>query len=900
MIIRNRFRTLAFLPALALSVIGSDSGHGQAPKPPMVSMPETQRTFLKRYCVRCHNAEITMGQVRLDTLPFEIESVEMAERWQKVLNMLNAGEMPPEGAKQPSNEEKTAFLDDLSNTMVRARKLLGDTGGVMTMRRLNRREYLHTMRDLLGVTPEATELPNDASPGTFDTTGSSLFFSGDQFEQYLKLARAALDEAIVVGDRQGPETIRKRTEVEIAANAEVQKQLDRFRDQYQVAKQWEAAKGKKPVQDFGFEAESLAQAYLEYYPNLGPSHALYLADPLTQKGAYLTPYYPNLFVSASIPEDAPPGKYLLRLRIARAGKHIPVERSFIEMGHRVSRYESTILGTYQITGTIEEPQTLEIPVHVRAPRSPNTQASKFMSERMFVFCEKTHQGVQARGRVFYKVQEKNHVGPDPALWIDWVEWEGPLVETWPPKCHQQIFFKGKVGDDAKNDAYAREIIARFAGRALRGRQPGDVWLDRLLALYQDRRQQGDSFETALKEPLAVVLASPGFLYLAEPVGAGQRNQKLNGYELASRLSYFLWSAPPDEELLAAARKGNLGNSAALRQQVDRMLRDPKAFDFVVGFASQWLSMERLEFFDFNDVRFPRFDGSVKLAAREEVYHTLHTVLRENLGVGQLLKSDFVVVNGLLANYYGLDGVTGDEFRKVKLPPDSKRGGLLSMAAVLAMGSDGERTSPVERGAWVLRKLLHQPPPPAPPNVPQLSRLTAGKIYPARELLAAHQEQAQCAQCHRKIDSIGFGLENFDAAGVWRTEETIEITEPRLGQSPPKVLQSKTFPIDSAGEMSDGIPFAGYEELRDLVAGRVDAFARGLVEALIAYGLGRPLSFSDEQLLQTLLAETKAGGYRLADLIHAVVRSKQFRMKRLIRDRVENKDLGKTSPTRRSK
>jgi hypothetical protein len=524
---------------------------------------------------------------------------------------------------------------------------------------------------------------------------------------------------------------------------------------------------------------------------------------------------------------------------------------------------------------MEAPQTLEIPVTVRA--AANTPAGSY-SERTFVFCEKTHQNVQARWRTFYKVYEKNHIGPDPALWIDWVEVEGPLNDTWPPKSHQQIFFKGKVGEGEKNDAYAREIIARFAGRALRGRQPQEAYLDRLLAHYQDRRQQGDSFEVALKEPLAVVLASPRFLYLAEPVADGQRNQTLNDYELASRLSYFLWSAPPDEELLAAARNGKLSDSAALRQQVDRMLRDPKTFDFIVGFVSQWLSMERLELFDFNDVRYPRFDASVKLAARDEVYHTLHTALSENLGAGKLLKSDFVVVNGLLANYYGLDGVTGNEFHKVTLPPNSKRGGLLGMAAILAMGSDGEYTSPVERGAWVLRKLLHQPPPPAPPNVPQLSRLTAGKIYPAHELLAAHQEQAQCAQCHRKIDPVGFGLENFDAAGMWRTQETIEITSPRTAQSPPKVLQSKTFPISPAGQMSDGTPITSYDGLRDVVASRVDSFARGLVEALTVYGLGRPVSFSDEQFLESLLTETKADGYRMADLIHAIVQDKKFRTK----------------------
>ena len=334
--------------------------------------------------------------------------------------------------------------------------------------------------------------------------------------------------------------------------------------------------------------------------------------------------------------------------------------------------------------------------------------------------------------------------------------------------------------------------------------------------------------------------------------------------------------PPDDELLAAASHGKLSDPAALRRQVARMLRDPKSFDFVVGFTSQWLSLERLEFFDFNDVRFPRFDASVKLAARDEVYHTVNTVMRENLGIGQLLKSDFVVVNGLLANYYGLDGVTGDEFRKVKLPPGSQRGGLLGMAAILAMGSDGERTSPVERGAWILRKLLNQPPPPAPANVPQLSRLS-GKIYSARDLLAAHQEQPQCAQCHRKIDPLGFGLESFDAAGMWRTEETIQIVQPK-GSALPKVMDSKTFPIDPASQMSDGTPVTGYEGLRDMVASRADSFARGLAEALVVYGLGRPVSFSDEQLLQRLLAETKPNGYRMADLIHGVVQSKKFRMK----------------------
>ena len=642
---------------LSLSAGIANMAAADRAKLPLVSMPETQRTFLQQYCVPCHNAKTTNGQMRFDDLPLELKSVETAERWQKVLNVLNAGEMPPQGLKQPPAAEKVAFLDILSNTMVSARKLLGDTGGAITMRRLNRREYVNTIRDLLGVTPDAAELPSDASPGTFDTVGSSLFFSGDQFEQYLALARAALDEAIVVGQR--PETTTKRIEVETDATAQVQKRLDKWLEGYQRAMKWEAAKGKKSVRDFGFDDELDAGTMLEVIRAYGPNHARYLADPLTRQGAYLTGYYPHIFVSTTIPKDAPSGKYMLRVRVARASNAIPVERSFMEMGRPIYGHESSLLGTYQITGTMEKPQILEIPVTVRPPaRALSTAASSDMADRKFVFCEKAHKSDPARWRTFERVWEKNHLGPDPALWIDWVEVEGPLGETWPPKSHQQIFFKGAVGDDAKNDAYAREVIARFAGRALRGRQPENAFLDRLLALYQERRQQGESFEAALKEPLAVVLASPGFLYLAEPEGPGQPAKKLTDQELASRLSYFLWSAPPDDELLAAASHGKLSDPGALRRQVARMLRDPKSFDFVVGFTSQWLSLERLEFFDFNDVRYPRFDASVKLAARDEVYHTIHTVMRENLGVGQLLKSDFVVVNGLLANYYGLEACPG--------------------------------------------------------------------------------------------------------------------------------------------------------------------------------------------------------------------------------------------------
>jgi hypothetical protein len=287
-------------------------------------------------------------------------------------------------------------------------------------------------------------------------------------------------------------------------------------------------------------------------------------------------------------------------------------------------------------------------------------------------------------------------------------------------------------------------------------------------------------------------------------------------------------------------------------------------------------MKRLDFFQFNVERHREFDEDTRAAAREEVYQSiLHLLRSKDQGQLQnLLKSDYVVVNGLMAAHYGLEGVVGDHYRKVSLPENSPRGGLLGMAAINAMGSDGIESSPVERGAWVLRHLLHSPPPPAPANVPQLSRLD-GKPLTKREKLAAHMEEAQCASCHRKIDPIGFGLENFTAAGKWRSEEH-RYTKNRKG----KMAPSRTAtPIDTSGAFHNGPTFADFFELRELIAKwQTEEFARSFTEALIEYGLGRPFGFTDEGLANGILVASKDKQYAVSEFIHALVQSKPFQSK----------------------
>jgi hypothetical protein len=714
--------------------------------------------------------------------------------------------------------------------------------------------------------------------------------SSDQIERYLALGRQALDEHFA-RLAAGPQLFKAREEAEVFGNKRMNGLLKRTKEMHDNYARWAAAvdeaakrpeniqvtrqlrkKAKKPrpssgvpyptpllfyldwdqvagapsPTNFGFSDAQRAffeelqyQKYYSYYMD-------YQLLPQRKTGAWLLFYqaYREAYVSAD--ESWPIGRYTLRMRVA-ANAAAPAERRFVEVGQLGSNVSDfTVLSAHQVTGTLEQPQIIELSVNVTAT-----------GKREFAVREKRPNSRTAEIRSYHDEFEKTGHGPVPAIWIDWLEIEGPLAP--PPAAISTIA-------QTQDRAGARTVIERFATRAFRGRQSAPEYLDRLMALYDARRAVGDSFEEALKQPLSVVLASPSFLYLREPSAEGG-TRKLDSFELATRLSYFLWSRPPDDELLTLARSDALQQPAVLAAQVDRLIADPRCEQFVSGFTHQWLGLDRLDFFQF-DFRLHRgFDDSTKAAAREEVYQTFAWLLRESLSLRSLLKSDFVVINGLLASYYGLDGVSGDEFRKVTLPPGSPRGGLLGMAAILAMGGNGQYTSPVERGAWVLRKLLHDPPPPAPPNVPQLARL-GDKPLDVRERLRAHQDQPQCANCHRRIDPIGFGLENFDAAGKWRTEDIYEL----------KGGQKRTWSVDSAAAFHNGPAFRDFFELRDIVASKPDAFARGFTEALIEYTLGRPCGFSDQELVATIVNRARSKDYSVQEFIHALVASEAFNSK----------------------
>ena len=879
---------------------------------PEARLLESHRSLFKTYCYECHDSVIEEGEVNLETISFNIsEDVETAETWQKVLNALNSGEMPPDDEPQIPKADKTGFLDDLSNQLAAARKILSDSGGKITMRRLNRREYQNTMRELLGVEVDVNSLPEDATGSGFDTDGSSQFISSDQIEQYLKIGRKAVIEAFQRRANRGfSRPMVFRIEPEDTVNPVLRneiKELDDQRARYlawkagvdraaaapenkavmaellrknpknvppnvEFYKNAESLKGAPNPKDYGFRDANRAAFSNNSGNRVYTFYQHYVDLPHNDRGTYLKTTWGTGRILIKPPAGTLlPGNYKLRIN-AGIAEGAPPFRHFIQLGHpqRDNHLKSGITGvisTHHVTGTIEEPEMLETEIVVGAD-----------TIREFAIQERQPAKGTALRKIYNADKAKNGYGHSPAIWIDWIELEGPIKQS--ETLLDQALKQHPVIDSTSSHTLlteldgVREFLTAFARVAMRQTEPSEAFIDQLVAIYEKERTGGELLrinwnllEDAIATPLSIILASPGFLYLNEP-GDEEAPRPLNDRELAVRLAYFLWSAPPDATLFELAERNQLSKPRILRQQIDRMIADPRSDEFVSGFVHQWLDMERLDFFQF-DVKLHReFDESTRASARQEVYQSFAHLLRDSVNgrLGNLLKADYVLIDGLLATYYGIEGVTGDEFHKVALPADSPRGGLLGMVAIHAMGSDGVHSSPVERGAWVLRHLLNNPPPPAPPNVPQISRLN-DQILTTRERLSAHMEEAQCASCHRKIDPIGFGLENFDAAGKWRTQDFFGVGK-----------RKKVWDIDASGTFHKGSAFGDYYELREQISQREDDFARGFVEHLIGYALGRPFGFTDEDLANQIVGSAKQEAYAVSAFIHALVRSEAFQKK----------------------
>lgn len=421
-----------------------------------------------------------------------------------------------------------------------------------------------------------------------------------------------------------------------------------------------------------------------------------------------------------------------------------------------------------------------------------------------------------------------------------------------PERDRLVFVSRPGGAKKPRDA-AREVLTRLATRAFRRPAAADE-VERLVKLFDVGEKHEPDFERAMALPLRALLVSPHFLLRAEGT-AGEGVQPLTDWELATRLSYFLWSSMPDDELFELARRGVLKDPAVLEAQALRLLKDSRASALAENFAPQWLQVRRLEEIHFDPKLFPAFDPRLRADMIREVVLFFEAVLREDRSVLDLLDADFTFVNDRLARHYGLAAPAGGGFERVKLP-DGRRGGVVTMAAVLAATSDPDRTSPVKRGKWVLEAILGTPPPPPVPDAANLKPEPDDARLTLRQRMERHRRDPNCASCHSRMDPIGFGLENFDALGVWRERDG-------------------GLPLDVSAALPDGRAFKGPIELKNLLKERKDDFAACLVEKLMTYGLGRGVEHFDQPVIDEIVRAAAPGGYRFSTLIAGIVKSYPF-------------------------
>ncbi|MFN3151509.1 DUF1592 domain-containing protein [Bremerella sp.] len=801
-------------------------------------------SLIKTSCIECHNKDEQNGSHRFDNLPALVEDEAIAQRWQDILDVLNLDQMPPDEADQPSPEELADVLETLTDNLRQARQRLTDSGGEVVVRRLNRREYGETIKTLLGVPIETDMLPDSATVEGFDTIGSAQSVSSLHLERYLLLGRKALDRAIP-SDRKTQRPYHRMEQAEDRPNRHIGEKLTGLEDRRDKHIKL-VADGKERLQeavDATVEEIRLTRQYL--------------AAPGAESGALIPFHGLNPEIHCHIHGNQAVGKFRFRVKCgAEADKTADGLYLKVVRGEWRSDTPDEVY-YFEVKGTRQDPQTIEFVAELDA----GIRSNRFGFERRHYDYKLLPQYLETP-EYYFTYREVAYLLEDdfPDIWIDSIEVEGPLDEATAPLAAERLL--GELNRDKATDEQVRKIIERFAFEAFRHQQPTREYVDQLLAIYTTARARGIAFEDALKDALTVVLASPRFLFLGETQADGEQREPLADRELAVRLAYFLWSAPPDAELYQAAAAGKLHDLAVLRRQVDRMLTHPRSELFVETFLEQWLELNRLNHIDPETTGIAEYDDAVKRHSRREVIKYFAHLLQQNKSVENLIDSDFVVVDSIMAQFYGLPGVGGDEFRAVTLPGGSIRGGLLGQSAILTLTGTGQRTSPVERGVYVLRKLLDRPPPPAPANVPMLDESTVGERS-IRETLGNHMMKTQCNSCHRRIDSLGYALENFDPVGRWRTS----------------VLSSsgaKEFPIETAGLMPDGKRhFDGYHELKRHLRDDRRQMVRGLTEALMTYGLGRTVTFSDQGHVEQIVRQTANDGNGLRDLLYYVVESEPF-------------------------
>ena len=833
-----------------------------------VSAPDSIELFFENYCYDCHDAATAKADLNLEDLSRSIVDSADALNWQDILDQLNAGEMPPKDKPQPSKGELAKVVGDLTESLQAAQQLLRDSGGEIVVRRLNQREYVATIKALMGIRLLPDKLPDDPA-GRFDTIGQNQSLGAIELEKYFaygrEVARTALHWAC-----------EPRMESQVLERREFANTETRSKRIYEVMEKVRLVKedGKTPAEagltdeewskydtDGPNAQNGVWKGQREYYERNLHIHA---------KGRMLSHDLLVENVSVHFRTDAR-AHYRVRF-CGGVVDGVDIRRGVRLMEHngRLGGKHGRAFGSFWIRGTIEEPtthETLYYPLF-RADFRPD----HWHKSRNHLFALEDKRGGPGFEQFYHHYRPIEPEAPKDTIFAKWMEVEGPFYD--PKSPFEKLVEKYQVANatDEELDSAAAGFLADFAESAFRGRELPEGYQDRLSNFYGERRKAGLGFREAIVDPLAMILTSTRFLYLLEPQEEASEDRSLDAASLASRLSYFLWSSSPDEELRQLAESGEILQPTVLEQQVDRMLESPLAEHFFEGFMSQWAHLDRFDSLSLDSkLLVHRTDGMIHASRREPV-EFFKTLVRENLPASNLIDSDFVMTNGVLSMKYGLSDVySGDTFQKVPLPADSPRGGLMTQAAFLSAGTMGNRTSPVIRGSLVKEILLNDPPPPPPPNVPELDA-GAEPLASVRSLVELHQTKAQCASCHARFDFIGLGLENFDAVGLWRDEELV--TEAQQAQQIPR-RPKKIYPVDASGKLPNGETFEDVQGLKAALMKEERTVAGSVFEGLLCYALGRDASFTDLPLIEGVLDDLGAEQYPVRELVKRVVTSHPF-------------------------
>lgn len=803
---------------------------------------ESIAPVLAQKCVACHGPESSMANLRIDQLNPDLLTGADVDRWRGIYKVLSNSEMPPEDEPEYrlADADRGHIVDWLSEEMRKASFVRRNRAEHTSFRRMTKYEYNYALQDLLGLPyPIAHSLPPEtASEDGFQNSSDLLQMSVMQFEAYRELGLKALRRVTVIGDRPAPVTylISMSDVMEKAGGRDKKKTFNKSDDDYRNHRNrthlldQETGDG---IQYAGGDAKPRSGEYAGHQPEVSP---VVLMLPRSNEL--------KMNLDRFLPDEG-----MMRVRV-RAGRTTHDPNEFASLRLIFSAHTSNNANFSQVISP------RDLPVTAPADKPEFIEFDIPLSEIQRNPFRKLETTFPRRDEFLHIRNESNaRGGKDPLqLVIDYIEVSAPHFDEWPPKSHLAIF----PPSDRKSDerAYAREVLSRFLVRAWRRSvEPSEV--DPFMELFHKYRPDFGSLEEAMLEVLATVLATPEFLYLTHrsSMETPESREKVTAAEMASRLSFFLWSSVPDEELLRLAREGKLLDQAVLKSQVDRMLADSRSQRFSQNFVEQWLGLEGLE--STTHVK----DESLREAMREEPIAFFTEALRSNSSVIDFLHSDYVVVNERLAQHYGIPGVFGPHFRPVPLPKNSHRGGVLTSASMLAMNSDGSDSHPLKRGVWLLERILQDPPPPPPANVPKVD-LTDPRILEMtlKERIADHRSKPACISCHSRIDPWGIAFENYDALGAWRTSV-------------------KNKPVDATSVLFNKQPLDGVDGLkRYLLADRQDQFARAMVHKMSAYALGRPLTFADHNDVDGLTAQFRKQGDRLTDLVHLIVSSNLFHSK----------------------